>query len=605
MSDFDFEEEEFNTQFNGQTVLRIFKLGMRHWKLMIGFLTGIAVVSVIEAYLTYLGKRIIDEGILANDFEATKAIIMQYAALWLVFAVFVFMFIACAGVLGHVTQYDLRTILFDHLQKLPLSYYDRTPTGWLQARVTSDATRVGDLVSWGFLDMFWGFTSVVVSLCFMFYIDWRLTFVVIALIPVMTYVAIKFKRRILGEYRVVRKVNSKITNAYSESISGVRVVKALGREKANLDAFSELSAEMYKSSYRASWLSALFLPAVQLIGAIGVGVIIWAGGWQVNNGTFTVGGIQAFVGYITFMLWPILELARVYATMQQAIASAERIFSLIDTPPTIVDTPNAIEPTDVRGDIVFDNVSFQYETGKPVLKNFTLHVKQGETIALVGPTGAGKSTIVNLLGRFYEPTDGAITINGTNYRDLTSHGLQSRLGMVLQTPHLFSGTIMENLRYGRLNATDEEVLEAAKLAGADTFINNLDDDYATTVGEGGALLSVGQKQLISLARAILAQPDIFIMDEATSSVDTLTEALIQRGMDRLMRDRTSFVIAHRLSTIKNADRILVIDDGAIAELGSHSELIRARGHYYELYTKQFRREREQQASATVTPSLAI
>jgi ATP-binding cassette subfamily B protein len=285
--------------------------------------------------------------------------------------------------------------------------------------------------------------------------------------------------------------------------------------------------------------------------------------------------------------------------MQQAIASAERVFSLIDAVPEVQDGEGAVDPGSLRGDIIFDGVDFYYEDDKPVLTDFSLHVRRGETLALVGPTGGGKSTIVNLLCRFYEPKRGTITLAGHDYTGLTQHGIQSRIGIVLQTPHLFSGTIRANIRYGRLNATDEEIEAAARLAGAHDFIVAMEKGYEEDVGEGGNLLSVGQKQLVSLARAVLADPEIFIMDEATSSVDTLTEALIQRGMETVMRDRTSFVIAHRLSTIRRADRILLIEEGRIKEMGSHAELIRARGHYYRLYTQQFRSELEQTYRARV------
>ncbi|MCX7682894.1 MAG: ABC transporter ATP-binding protein/permease, partial [Anaerolineae bacterium] len=384
------------------------------------------------------------------------------------------------------------------------------------------------------------------------------------------------------------------TGAYNETITGVRVVKALCREEENLREFGALTGSMYHAAYRAAWLSALFLPVVQLVSAVGLGVIAWYGGWQVQVGHMTIGGIQAFVSYLTFMLWPVQDIARVYAEMQHTIASAERAFSLIDAVPEVTDRPGAIDPGTIRGDIEFDHVDFYYEKDKPVLQDFTLHVKQGETIALVGPTGGGKSTIVNLLCRFYEPKRGVIRIGGRDYTELSLHAIQSRIGVVLQTPHLFSGTIRENIRYGRLDATDEEVEQAARLAGAHEFIMKMEKGYDEEVGEGGNLLSVGQKQLVSLARAILAQPEIFIMDEATSSVDTLTEMLIQQGMEQLMRGRTSFIIAHRLSTIKRADRILVIEEGRIKEMGTHAELLRARGHYYRLYTKQFRRELEQE-----------
>jgi ATP-binding cassette subfamily B protein len=368
------------------------------------------------------------------------------------------------------------------------------------------------------------------------------------------------------------------------------VVKALGREEANLGEFGQLTGEMYRAAYRAAWLSALFLPTVQLISAVASGTIVWYSGLQVQWGGMTVGGIQAFISYVTFMLWPVQDLARVYAEMQHAIASAERAFSLIDSTPEVSDRPGAIDPGSLRGDIEFDHVDFYYEPGKPVLQDFTLRVKQGETIALVGPTGGGKSTIVNLMCRFYEPKRGTIRIGGRDYTALSLHAIQSRIGVVLQTPHLFSGTVRENIRYGRLDATDEEIEEAARLAGAHDFIVTLEKGYDTDVGEGGNLLSVGQKQLVSLARAILARPEIFIMDEATSSVDTLTEALIQKGMETLMQQCTSFVIAHRLSTIRRADRILVIEDGRIAEMGDHNDLMRARGHYYQLYTRQFRHQ---------------
>jgi ATP-binding cassette subfamily B protein len=304
------------------------------------------------------------------------------------------------------------------------------------------------------------------------------------------------------------------------------------------------------------------------------------------------------------MLWPVQDMARVYAEMQHAIASAERVFSLIDAVPEVTDRPGALDPGTIRGDVEFDQVDFYYEEENPVLQDFSLRVRRGETIALVGPTGGGKSTIVNLLCRFYEPKRGVIRIGGQDYTELSLHAIQSRIGVVLQTPHLFSGAIRENIRYGRLDATDEEIEEAARLAGAHDFIVTLEKGYDEEVGEGGVLLSVGQKQLVSLARAILAQPEIFIMDEATSSVDTLTEALIQKGMEALMQDRTSFVIAHRLSTIKRADRILVIEDGRITEMGSHTELLRARGHYYRLYTKQFRHEMEQEYDVFKLPSLA-
>ena len=594
MSNSDYEEEDFSAQFNGRTVLRILAQTRPHWKWVVGFLVTVALVSFQDAYFTYLGKRIVDEGIGAGDLAALSRIVLTYASMLLVQAVGVFTFIYLAGVLGERVQYDLRRKMFDHLQDLSFSYYDRTPVGWLMARVTSDSERIAQLVTWGLLDSTWGLLNIATAMTFMAIINWRLALIVFATLPILLVVAVQFKKAILVEFRNVRKLNSQITGSFNENITGVRVVKALCREEKNLAEFGQLTGDMYRSSFRAAWLSALFLPAVQMISAVALGSIVWYGGLQAHVGGMTIGGIQAFIGYITLMLWPIQDLARVYAEMQHAVASAERVFSLIDSVPEVVNRPGAADPGTIRGEVEFDHVDFYYQAGKPVLTDFSLKVRRGETIALVGPTGGGKSTIVNLLCRFYEPKGGCIRIGGQDYTTLSLHSLQSRLGIVLQTPHLFSGTVRENIRYGRLEASNEEVESAARLAGAEEFILRLEKRYEAEVGEGGTLLSVGQKQLISLARAVLAQPEIFIMDEATSSVDTLTEAMIQKGMEGLMKDRTSFIIAHRLSTIKRADRILVIEDGHIVEMGSHAELLRTRGRYHDLYTRQFRRQLERE-----------
>jgi ATP-binding cassette subfamily B protein len=592
VSDFRFEEEEFSAKFNGGTLLRILAQVKPHWRWVAGFLSLITVVSVLEAYMTYINKRMIDEGIVAGNRDALISLAVQYALMVLVISAAVFGFIFLAGVLGHRVQYDLRKKIFAHLQVLSFSYFDRTPVGWIMSRVVSDSERIAGLVTWGMLDITWAIINLITAFTFMATINWQLSAMLFLMIPLLLYVSMWFKQRILVEYRKSRKLNSKITATFNENITGVRVVKALGREQGNLDEFGELTSDMYKASYSASWYSALFLPVVQIISALAVGVIIWYAGGKVEIAGMTIGGLQAFISYITFIMWPIQDMARVYADMQHAIASAERSFSLLDTKPEVKDRPGAMTTETIRGDIEFEHVDFYYEEDKPVLKNFSLKVKQGETIALVGPTGAGKSTILNLLCRFYEPRKGIIRIGGRDYTELSLHAIQSKLGIVLQTPHLFSGTIKENLRYGRLEATDDDMMTAAKLVGAHDFIITLEKGYDEQVGEGGVLLSVGQKQLISLARAVLAQPEIFIMDEATSSVDTLTEHLIQQGMEVMMKQCTSFVIAHRLSTIKRADRIIVISDGQIEEMGSHAELLRKGGHYYRLYTKQFRDERE-------------
>ncbi|GAB4396093.1 MAG: ABC transporter ATP-binding protein [Anaerolineales bacterium] len=590
------EEEEHTSPLTAPIVRRIAGLLRPHWKYVLGFVITIALTSALDSLFTFINKHMIDDGMVRGNVATLYRLATYYGVLQIVQAGLVFGFIYLAGVLGERIQYDLRKMMFEHLQDLSLSYYAQNAVGRLMARVTSDSGRVADLMTWGLLDVTWAFMNIVSATFFMLIINWRLALIVFAAIPILLAIAVQFRKRILVQFRASRRANSKITGAYNENIQGMRVVKALGREDENLTEFQSLTTSMFNASYRAAWLSALFLPTVQIVSALALGMIVWYGGFEATAGLLTIGGIHAFVSYVTFIMWPVQDLARVYAEMQHAVASAERIFKLLDTDPEVRNQPGANDAATLLGEIEFDHVDFYYEDRKPVLTDFTLKVQPGETIALVGPTGGGKSTIVNLLCRFYEPRNGQIRINGRDYTQYTLHSIHNKIGIVLQTPHLFSGTIRENIRYGQLAATDAEVEAAAQIAGAHDFIITLEKGYEQNVGEGGNLLSVGQKQLISLARAVLAKPELFIMDEATSSVDTLTEALIQKGMENLMAGRTSFVIAHRLSTIKRADRILVIENGRIAEQGTHAELLRAKGHYYRLYTQQFKFEREQEYS---------
>ncbi|GAB4535902.1 MAG: ABC transporter ATP-binding protein [Anaerolineales bacterium] len=600
MPEIELEEEEFTSQITLPVFKRILGLLKPHWRWLTGFLLAVAMTSLLDSLFTYINKGIIDQGIMQRNTQALYRLAMQYGFWQIVQAAMVFGFIYLAGMLGERVQYDLRKMTFEHLQDLSLAYYARNAVGRLMTRVTSDSERVADLMTWGLLDVTWALMGILTATVFMLIINWKLALIVFAMMPLLVYVAIQFRKKILLEFRETRRMNSKITGAYNETITGVRVIKALNREEENLGEFKDLTRGMFRASYRAAWLSALFLPAVQFIAAVVLAIIVWYGGLQALNGALTVGGIHAFVSYVTFMLWPVQDLARVFSELQRAIASAERIFTLVDTEPEVRDLPGAVPAETLMGTITFEHVDFYYEARKPVIRDLSLRIEPGETIALVGPTGGGKSTIVNLLCRFYEPRRGVIRIGGRDYREYTLDSIHQRIGMVLQTPHLFSGSIRENIRYGRQDASDADVEAAARLAGAHDFIITLEKGYDTEVGEGGTLLSTGQKQLISLARAILAQPEIFIMDEATSSVDTLTEALIQRGMETLLAGRTSVVIAHRLSTIRRADRILVIENGRIAESGTHAELLRQRGHYYRLYTQQFRHELEERYEVSRT-----
>ncbi len=593
------EEEEHTSQLTGQTFKRILGLVKPHWRWMAGFLIAIIFTASLDAVFTYINKDMIDQGIAQKSISTLLRYASYYGGLQLVQACTVFVFIFLVGILGERIQYDIRKAVFNHLQDLSLSYYSQNAVGRLMARVTSDSGRISSLMTWGTLDVTWAIVSVITSVIFMLFINWKLALIVFAVIPILLIIAVNFRKKILVEFRKSRRTNSKITGEYNQNIQGVRVVKALGREDENLKEFSILTDTMFHASYRAAWLSALFLPTVQIVSAFALGAIVWYGGMQSVTSNFSVGDIHAFVSYLTFMIWPVQDLARVYADLQHAVASAERIFKLLDTVPEIQNRPKAIPAETIQGSIEFQHVDFYYEDRKPILSDFSLMVKPGETIALVGPTGGGKTTIVNLLCRFYEPKAGVIRINAHDYTEYTMQSIHSRVGIVLQTPHLFSGTIRENIRYGRLEASDEDIDDSARIAGAHDFITTFEKGYDQQVGEGGNLLSVGQKQLISLARAVLSKPEIFIMDEATSSVDTLTEALIQRGMEALMAGRTSFIIAHRLSTIRRADRIVVIEEGRITEMGSHTELLHNKGHYYRLYTQQFKFEKEQVYGASM------
>jgi len=589
-----YNEEELDDVVNLKSgvVGRLIRSLKPYWLQMLLSVVGIALVSYLDAYYNILNKRIIDEGILANNLPVMIGLFRNYIVVVLTQMVGFFIMIFIMGRLGEQLRYDFRKKLFHHLQSLSLSYFSKTPLGWIMSRVTSDTEKMADLLTWGVLDTVWAVTNISFAAYFMLQLNAKLAVWALLSLPVMIFVSFKFRVKIYHHYRASRKANSKMTASLNENITGVRVVKALRREAKNLDDFKVLSTNMFQESYRAVLLSAIYLPTIQTISAISLVLILWRGGLQVADGTLTVGVLQAFISYIMFILWPIQDLARVYAEMQNAIASSERVFSLLDVKPEIHNRENLLAVNSLVGEVEFENVSFHYEDDEPVIKNLSFRIPQGQTVALVGTTGGGKTTIVNLLCRFYEPSEGVIRIAGHDYTQYPLEDIQSRIGVVLQVPHLFSGSVRDNLRYGRLNATDEEIEHAAQLAGAHEFITNLEKGYGQDVGEGGNQLSVGQKQLISIARALLANPDIFVMDEATSSVDTLTEALIQKGMHQLMSGRTSFIIAHRLSTIKSADLIMVIDGGQIIEQGNHESLMRMKGHYYNLYTKQFRHDLE-------------
>ncbi len=592
MSREELHEEEFKNRIDPALWRRILAHARpyRGWLTLMGIL-GVAMAAG-DVILPRVTGLIIDEAMHGGGAAAVRVRVLQYLGVVTGMAILVWAFIVVAGRIATGVAYDMRRAAFAHLQRLSFSFYDRKPVGWLMARLTSDCERLAGLLPWFMLDLFWGFSLILGVTAMMLHLDRRLALCILITMPVLAVVSVFFQKRLLHTQREVRKINSQMTASFNEAIMGVRTSKALVREEANLAEFRVLAEGMYANSVRNALLNAVYLPIVLTAGSVGTGLALWQGGIRV--GDVSLGTLVAFMQYAAFFYVPIQELAARFTQVQVAQASAERLQGLLDTPPEIADAEEVTDGglgTGVRS-VEFDHVSFAYAEGREVLTDFSLRVGAGETIALVGATGSGKTTIVSLLCRFYEPTSGAIRINGIDYRRLRLRRLHQRVGVVLQQPHLFSGTVRENLRYGRLEATDAEVEAAARLVGADDFITALEKGYETEVGEGGNRLSTGQKQLVSLARAVLADPAILILDEATSSVDTETERLIQRGVETLLGGRISFVIAHRLSTVRSADRILVIDDGRMVEEGSHEELLRRRGRYHALYRNQFVREAE-------------
>jgi ATP-binding cassette, subfamily B, bacterial len=584
---------------------RLLKYSFRYPKWVTGFVVFVLVVALVESVYPLVWLSLLDNVIVpaVESYRQTGMVQdVDTSGLWkygvvflglgLLLSVSVFCFINFAGRIQEYVMYDIRQELFIKLQELSFSFFDKSAVGWLLSRISSDAPKVTELISWAMIEVVWGTGMIVFCVTSMFIYNWKLALIVTGTIPILMIVSIKLRMLILKYSREARRYNSEMTARFNEHINGVEVNKSLVQEQRVSDEFMKLSENMKVSSYKAAYYQAIFWPLVIFGGSASAAFVIYYGGQMAIEipAAITVGTLAAFFGYATMIFEPILDISRFYSQAQNSISAGERIFSLIDTKALITDKPGAGKYGRINGDIDFDNVSFWYDEGKTVLKDLNLSIEAGTSVALVGETGGGKSTIINLICRFYEPTAGAVKIDGIDFREMTMESLRSQLGVVLQTPHLFSGTVRENIKYGRDEASEMEVINALQTVGADEFVQRLDEQ----VGEGGENLSMGEKQLVSFARAVLADPRIFIMDEATSSVDTITEANIQRGIFKIMDGRTSIIIAHRLSTIKRCDRILVINRGRIVEDGSHHILMKSKGIYYKLYTRQLREEREKE-----------
>lgn len=497
----------------------------------------------------------------------------------------------------------LKRAAFVHLQKLSFSYYNTTPVGYIMARVMSDTGRIGGVVAWGITDIFWALVYVIGVFISMMFLNWRLALLVITVVPFIALLTVYFQNKILRVNREIRKVNSQMTGAFNEGIVGARTSKTLVIEEKNSQEFADIASNLYHRTIRATMLNAFYIPLVSFFSSVAVVFVLTRGGSMVLSDALQLGTLSAFITYALGIFDPIQQIARGLADFVATQANIERVTDLLEREPIIQDTPEVVakygdtlspkkenwEP--LKGDIEFRHVWFKYpDGGDYVLEDFNLTIPAGTTVAIVGETGAGKSTLVNLACRFFEPTQGEILIDGVDYRQRSQLWLHSNLGYVLQNPHLFSGSVRENIRYGNLEASEEDIRSAAKIVSADHVIESMEKGYDSDVGEGGDRLSTGEKQLISFARAVLADPRIFVLDEATSSIDTQTEELIQHAISHLLNNRTSFLIAHRLSTIRKADLILVVRAGKIIEQGTHQELLRAKGYYYSLYRKQFEQE---------------
>lgn len=582
-----YEEEMTTRTFDPRIAARILgylKPRAKQLALSIALVLTGSLISLIGPLIT---RTAVDDYIMTGDMRGLNLLMLAWLGMLCVNWFVSYLRTYTMALTGQTVVHEIRRDLFDHLMKLSFDYYDKVPVGKTITRFTSDVDSLNELLSSGVVALFSESVILIGIMAIMLSLDVKLALLCFAVIPMLVYIVTGFRSKITSAERAERSKVSEMNAYLQENISGVRVVQAFCRERLNLLRFDKISKEVYDASMRVVYLFSYFWPFVDMTSVIGTVVVLWYGGLQVAQGKLSLGTLMAFVAYVGQFFGPIRNLSQIYRMVQRAMAGGERIFRLLDTYPSLADKPGAIELPPVKGAVEFRDVYFAYNGNDYVIKGFNLSVRPGETIAIVGQTGAGKTSIINLLSRLYDVNKGSILIDGYDIRDVTLASLRRQVAVVLQEPFLFSGSIRDNLRYGRPDATDEEIRIVCEQLGLDSFINKLPKGYHTDVGERGSKLSSGQRQLVSFARALLARPAILVLDEATASVDTYTERLIQAALRQLLKGRTSFVIAHRLSTIQEADRIIVIEDGTIVEEGTHEQLMKAKGIYYRLYKMQF------------------
>ncbi len=587
-NDYRSEEEVLGKAYDAKLMKRLLSYLKPYKHFVIFAILLNIIVAAIGPVRPYLTKIAIDDYIANSDYNGLLLISILLFGSLLLQAVIQYFLTFYTQYLGQKTLYDLRTQIFNHIQRLALKFFDKTPIGRLVTRATNDVEALGELFSSGIVMVFSDIFIIVWILAFMFFMDFNLSLVTLSVLPVLIYGTFLFRRKARESYRDVRLHLARLNSYMQEHVTGMSVVQIFNKQKDELKRFSNINKDFRTANINSIFYYAVFYPSVELLSSIAIGLIIWYGGGEVVQGTLTIGILFAFIQYTEMFFRPIRDLSEKYNIMQTAMASSERIFKLLDNKTFIRNPENPAKLDSVEGSIEFKDVCFAYNKDEYVLKNISFKINPGETVAIVGHTGAGKTSIINILTRFYDIEKGEILLDGLNIEKIDKRELRKYISMVLQDVFLFSGDIKSNINLENQQITDQQVIEAAKIVGADKFVEMLPNKYSEEVKERGATLSVGQKQLISFARALAYDPKILILDEATSSIDTETEHLIKQAIEKLLIGRTAIVIAHRLSTIQNADKIIVLHKGEIRETGNHQELLAKKGIYYKLYQLQYK-----------------